>query len=65
MTPLQQDALVNVLEDICNDVSRLHTSLDRLIDVFQTDGEELQKRKAMRNREDAIDELLRKEGLWW
>lgn len=65
MTPLQQDALVNVLEDICNDVSRLQTSLDRLIDVFQTDGEELQKRKAMRNREDAIDELLRKEGLWW
>lgn len=65
MTPLQQDALVNILEDICNDVSRLQTSLDRLIDVFQTDGEELQKQKAMRNREDAIDELLRKEGLWW
>lgn len=65
MTPLQQDALVNVLEDICNDVSRLRISLDRLIDVFQIDGEDLQKRKAMRNREDAIDELLKKEGLWW
>lgn len=65
MTPLQQDALVNVLEDIRDDVSHLHSSLDRLIAAFQLDGGELQKQKAMMNREDAIDELLRKEGLWW
>lgn len=65
-TPKQLQDLTEHLADIRNSFNRISLQMDHLIDYLDDlNGMEIQTNKAARNREDAIDELLRKEGLWW
>lgn len=66
MTPKQLQDLIEHLAKIRDGFSLVSLYMDRLIDYLDDlNGMEIQTDKAARNREDAIDELLRKEGLWW
>lgn len=66
MTPKQSQDLIEHLAKIRDDISLVSLHMDCLIDCLDDlNGMEIQRNKAAKNREDAIDELLRKEGLWW
>lgn len=78
MTPEQLGELVDQLDKILDDILSLHSHLFDLVGYLdnmcesresQTPptpcGINNQRIRAAKNREDAIDELLRKEGLWW
>lgn len=64
--PINTEVLIDALDDIRRDLSRLQDSIDRIIRTFECESNvDQQKRKAIQNREDAIDELLKREGLYW
>lgn len=66
MTPKHLMTVVEILADVRDDINRMSRDLDRLIDyLYDTSCAETQLEKAAKNREDSIDELLKKEGLYW